>query len=169
MYTAPNASPTVSAKAGLMAWARGAERWLDDRGKKAWIFATVLGFVFAWPVGLGLLAYMIWSKRMFNRSCAHKMSSMADRCGPWSRHSSHMGFGTHMRSSGNAAFDAYKADTIRRLQEEQDAFEAFLQRLRDAKDKSQFDQFMEDRAAANAAASAAVVSPDTGAAKTGAY
>jgi hypothetical protein len=49
--------------------------------------------------------------------------------------------------SGNSAFDAYKADTLRRLEEEQDAFEAFLQRLRDAKDKAEFDQFMDDRAA----------------------
>ncbi|MDQ2067984.1 DUF2852 domain-containing protein, partial [Xinfangfangia sp. CPCC 101601] len=50
------------------------------------------------------------------------------------------------RSSGNAAFDAYKADTLRRLEEEQDAFEAFLQRLREAKDKTEFDSFMQDRA-----------------------
>lgn len=50
------------------------------------------------------------------------------------------------RPSGNSAFDAYKADTLRRLEQEQDAFEAFLQRLREAKDKAEFDQFMEDRA-----------------------
>lgn len=49
------------------------------------------------------------------------------------------------KSSGNSAFDAYKADTLRRLEEEQDAFEAFLTRLREAKDKAEFDQFMEDR------------------------
>ncbi len=49
-------------------------------------------------------------------------------------------------SSGNTAFDAYKTDTLRRLEEEQTAFESFLQRLRDAKDKSEFDSFMEDRA-----------------------
>ena len=151
MYTAPNANPGLAAKDGLMAWARGAERWLDDRGRKAWIFATILGFIFAWPVGLGLLAYMIWSKRMFNRSCAHKSAySSGDnsaRGGPWMRHG-HQSFGSHVRSSGNAAFDAYKADMIRRLQDEQEAFEAFLQRLRDAKDKSEFDSFMADRAKA---------------------
>ena len=161
MYTAPNATPGVSAKDGLMAWARGAERWLDDRGRKAWIFATILGFIFAWPVGLGLLAYMIWSKRMFNRTCAHKAAynsgDNSGRGGPWARHG-HQGFGTPFRSSGNAAFDAYKADTIRRLQDEQEAFEAFLQRLRDAKDKSEFDSFMSDRA--KAAAQAPVVVTD---------
>ena len=49
-------------------------------------------------------------------------------------------------SSGNAAFDAYKAETLRRLEDEQTNFEAFLARLRDAKDKAEFDQFMDDRA-----------------------
>mgnify|MGYP002067547199 CR=1 FL=1 len=52
---------------------------------------------------------------------------------------------TAFKSSGNTAFDAYKADTLRRLEEEQDAFEAFLNRLRDAKDKAEFDQFMDER------------------------
>lgn len=51
-----------------------------------------------------------------------------------------------MRSSGNAAFDAYKTETLRRLEEEQENFEAFLTRLREAKDKAEFDQFMDDRA-----------------------
>lgn len=70
---------------------------------------------------------------MFNSSCSHRRH----------RH----GMGRHMsRSSGNSAFDAYRADTIRRLEQEQEAFEAFLQRLREAKDKAEFDQFMDDRA-----------------------
>ena len=51
-----------------------------------------------------------------------------------------------MATSGNSAFDAYKADTLRRLEEEQTNFESFLTRLRDAKDKAEFDQFMDDRA-----------------------
>ena len=50
------------------------------------------------------------------------------------------------RTSGNTAFDAYKAETLRRLEDEQQAFEAFLSRLREAKDKAEFDQFMDDRA-----------------------
>jgi hypothetical protein len=158
MYTAPNATPTAMSGTGPMAWARGAERWLDDRGRKAWIIAMILGFIFAWPIGLGLLAYMIWSKRMFNRSCAKHSS---DHGAPWARHSHHWGHSGPFRSSGNTAFDAYKADTIRRLQDEQDAFEAFLQRLRDAKDKSEFDSFMEDRAKQNAAAPVTPAPGDT--------
>lgn len=50
-----------------------------------------------------------------------------------------------MKSSGNSAFDAYKMDTIKRLQDEQENFEAFLKRLRDAKDKAEFDEFLADR------------------------
>jgi hypothetical protein len=111
-------------------WLRRSERWLDERGKPAWIVAMVLGFVFFWPIGLALLGYMIWSNRMFSGNCSRR-----------TRHAANA-----FKSSGNTAFDAYKAETLRRLQDEQDAFEAFLQRLRDAKDKAEFDQFMEDRA-----------------------
>ena len=110
-----------------------AEAWLDERGKGAWIAAMVLGFIFVWPVGLAILAYMIWSKRMFSNSCKSMTRYNA-------RHMT--------KSSGNSAFDAYKAETLRRLEEEQDKFEDFLKRLREAKDKAEFDQFMNDRAAA---------------------
>lgn len=51
------------------------------------------------------------------------------------------------QSSGNASFDAYRSDLMARLETEQANFENFLGRLRDAKDKSEFDKFMDDRAA----------------------
>jgi hypothetical protein len=47
--------------------------------------------------------------------------------------------------SGNRAFDEYRAETIRRLEEEQREFMEFLDRLRHAKDKVEFDQFMAER------------------------
>lgn len=154
MTTYPHAAAAALPKEGMFTWVKGAERWLDARGRKAWIVTLILAFIIAWPLGLALFVYMIWSNRMFTRSCAHK----SDRSGPWGQHAHwgpHHGAG---RSSGNAAFDAYKAETLRRLQQEQEAFEAFLQRLRDAKDKSEFDAFMEDRAKTNAAKAA----PDAG-------
>lgn len=114
-------------------WLARAEAWLDHKGKGAWIAAMVLGFIFFWPVGLALLAYMIWSKRMFSKSCRSSSLSMRNSM-------------NSMRTTGNTAFDSYKADTLRRLEEEQDKFEAFLERLRDAKDKAEFDQFMDERA-----------------------
>ncbi len=162
MSTSPTPTAMVAPKDGPSSWLRNAERWLDGHGRKAWIVAMILGFIFFWPLGLALLAYMIWSKRMFNRSCAHK----SDRSGPWS-HASHGPFTSTFRSSGNAAFDAYTAETLRRLQEEQEAFEAFLQRLRDAKDKSEFDSFMADRARSTATTPPAV--PDADTPRSGAY
>ena len=113
----------------MTAWPGRAENWLDERGRGAWIAAMVLGFIVFWPVGLALLAYMIWGKQMFGKSCNA------------SRHSRQMISG----SSGNQAFDAYKSETIKRLEEEQAAFEGFMDQLRKAKDKAEFDAFMDER------------------------
>lgn len=122
--TATSTNPTAQ---GVFSRAEG---WLDDKGKGAWIAAMILGFVFFWPVGLALLFYMIWSKNMFKSGCSRRLGRS----------------GHNFRSSGNTAFDTYKADTLRRLEDEQHAFTSFLHRLRDAKDKAEFDQFMDDRA-----------------------
>ena len=48
-------------------------------------------------------------------------------------------------SSGNRAFDDYRSETLQRLEEEQHEFKEFLQRLRFAKDREEFDQFMAER------------------------
>lgn len=123
---------TTAPTAGHPGWFARSENWLDEKGKGAWIAAMVLGFIFCWPVGLALLLYMIWSKRIFSKS-QRTSNGMG-------RHAMHT-----MKSTGNSAFDAYKADMLRRLEEEQNNFESFLERLRDAKDKAEFDQFMDDR------------------------
>ena len=47
--------------------------------------------------------------------------------------------------SGNSAFDEYRAETLRRLEEEQEEFIQFLERLRMAKDKAEFDEFLAER------------------------
>jgi len=121
--------------ASAMGWFSRSEAWLDGKGKGAWIAAMVLGFVFFWPIGLALLFYMIWSKRMFNSSCRHRNSRGRHRAAP-------------MSDTGNSAFDAYKSDTLARLEREQHDFEAFLTRLRESKDKVEFDAFMDERAKA---------------------
>jgi hypothetical protein len=51
----------------------------------------------------------------------------------------------HPPSSGNRAFDEYRSETLRRLEEEQREFRDFLERLRHARDKAEFDQFMAER------------------------
>lgn len=115
-------------------WFGRAEDWLDRKGKGAWMIAMVFGFIFFWPIGLALLAYMIWSKKMFTSSCnshrrAHRM---------------------HWKTSGNSAFDAYRMDTLDRLAQEQKDFEEFMNRLRKAKDKAEFDEFLNERDKQNA-------------------
>jgi len=57
------------------------------------------------------------------------------------RHMAHF----HGGSTGNSAFDSYRDETLKRLEDEQNAFQTFIQRLREAKDKAEFDQFMDDR------------------------
>ena len=37
---------------------------IDEYGKLAWIALMVLGFIIFWPLGLALLAFIIWSGRM---------------------------------------------------------------------------------------------------------
>ena len=49
-------------------------------------------------------------------------------------------------STGNASFDAYRSDVLKRLEQESADFERFLTRLRDARDAQEFDNFMDARA-----------------------
>lgn len=51
-----------------------------------------------------------------------------------------------MTPSGNASFDAYRDQMMNRLEEENTKFQGFLERLRDAKDETEFDSFMDERA-----------------------
>jgi hypothetical protein len=64
---------------------------------------------------------------------------------PWARWGGGGGDRDNPPSSGNHAFDEYRAETLRRLEEEQSEFSSFLERLRFAKDKAEFDQFMAER------------------------
>lgn len=156
--------PGYSPRRGPFTWPRRAEAWLDSKGRGAWIAAMVLGFVFAWPIGLFLALYITWTHRwssdMFGHSCRARRQMTPD-ARSWGQHWGRHGHGA-FRPSGNSTFDNYKAETLRRLEEEQEAFEGFLQRLREAKDKKEFDAFMEDRAQANRAADAANPESDAG-------
>lgn len=111
---------------------------IDEFGKPAWLVLMVLGFIIFWPLGLAILAYIIWSGRMGWKSGSCNWREGASKMG---------GRGTwwHPQSSGNHAFDEYREETIRRLEEEQREFKDFLDRLRFAKDKTEFDQFMTER------------------------
>ncbi len=122
--------------------------------RPAAIAFTILGFLFWWPVGVALLIYMIGSGRM---GCFGGRRRAMNQGRGWQNAGSDGGpfgawkawaCGTADRpaaSSGNHAFDEYKAETLRRLEEEQKEFSSFLERLRFAKDKAEFDEFMAER------------------------
>jgi hypothetical protein len=105
------------------------------------ITLMVIGFLVAWPLGLLMLAYILWGDRIpeFRRSAE---SFRFDR-----------GFSRPPSSaSGNFAFDDYRRRELkrldekrRRLEEERREFEAYVANLRRAKDQEEFDRFMSER------------------------
>ena len=113
---------------------------LDALPATIWIGLAILGFVIWWPLGLVLAAYALWSG---------KMGCCGMGFGRWGNAASRQApdWWQAPRTSGNQAFDQYRAATLRRLEEEQRDFGEFLSRLRMAKDKAEFDQFMAERQA----------------------
>ena len=113
------------------------------------IAAVVLGFILWWPVALTLLFLSLWSRRMgcwgYHRHGGYQAGPWQGGPPPWSAWKSWCGGERQPPSSGNRAFDEYRMETLRRLEEEQKEFGAFLDRLRFAKDKAEFDQFMAER------------------------
>lgn len=119
---------------------------IDDIGRPAWIALMVLGFIVWWPVGLAILGFLLWSRRM---SCGQRGSWgggwQRERWGRARGQWHQGGCGARRQGSGNAAFDAYRQETLRRLEDEQREFTEYLENLRRAKDKAEFEQFMADR------------------------
>jgi hypothetical protein len=138
---------------------------LDELGKPAWIALMILGFIVWWPLGLVTLAFILGSGRMTMGCWSHhydggrwqhnmsrwqaKMERMQEKMdrlrGRMERGQSGTGWWGEPRSSGNRAFDDYRTETLQRLEEEQREFKEFLERLRFAKDRAEFDQFMAER------------------------
>lgn len=113
--------------------------------KAVWIGLIVLGFVIWWPFGLALLAYLYWSGKM---RCCHTDASRHSHDGFrkfFHTMGKECGSRRHSHSTGNSAFDEYRNETLRRLEEDQHEFMEFLDRLRRARDRSEFDQFMAER------------------------
>jgi hypothetical protein len=121
--------------------------------------AFMIGGWLWWPLGIAFLAFIIWSQKMgcWNHHgmarWENKMQRMQDKMDRVRSKMEGMrgGFGGSPfgwggpPSSGNRAFDDYRTETLKRLEEEQREFRDFLDRLRFAKDKTEFDQFMAER------------------------
>ncbi len=125
-------------------WGPGNPFWAPHLIPKPLLIAlTILGFMLWWPIGLVLLAVMIWRRQIV---CGYyRYGAWQNTAPPWRGAGWKSWFGGQPPSSGNRAFDEYRAETLRRLEEEQKEFAEFLERLRFAKDKSEFDQFMNER------------------------
>ena len=120
--------------------------------RPAWTPATialmVLGFVVFWPLGLAMLAYILWGDRLdgFKRDVNLKTDGIFASCR--GRHARHHGFGR----TGNIAFDDWREKELERLSEERrkldemlKEFDSYARELRRAKDQEEFDRFMANR------------------------
>jgi hypothetical protein len=129
------------------------------------IALVLLSFIWWWPLGLLVLAFLIARRRRwrhalyaadgpmidwehgrdrFDRKMARiqdKMERVRSRMDRVRSRSDWFG----PTSSGNHAFDEYRSETLKRLEDEQREFKEFLGRLRFAKDRAEFDQFMAAR------------------------
>lgn len=114
------------------------------------ILLMVVGFAIAWPLGLIMLAYILWGDRVpeirkhFEGAGRDWKESARTWCG---------GRSSSFSPSGNFAFDDYRERELkrldeerRRLDEERREFEAYVRNLRRARDKEEFDRFRNDRA-----------------------
>lgn len=125
--------------------------------KPEWSFITialmVLGFIVFWPLGLAMLAYILWGER-FGGS-AEKAEDWVRSKKAWAKGCRHNYRGHHRRpGSGNAAFDEYREEQLKRLEEERRRldeeiaeFHDYMRNLHMARDREEFDRFMRERGA----------------------
>ena len=124
--------------------------------RPAWTPATialmVIGFMVFWPLGLAMLAYIIWGDRLegFKRDVNRATDGVFTGCRRAARRS-HSHAGPHSRT-GNVAFDDWREKELERLAEERrkldetlTEFDDYMRELRRAKDQEEFDRFMANR------------------------
>ncbi len=108
----------------------------------------ILGFVLFWPLGLAMLAYIVWGDRMTGNlaTARDKMDGFGSKFSR-ERRPHH-----HAHATGNAAFDEYRSAELARLEEERRKlnemraeFDEFVDNVRRAKDQKEFDKFMASR------------------------
>jgi len=114
----------------------------------ATIALMVLGFVIFWPLGLAMLAYILFGERLrdFKRTANERADGMFS-----SFRRSGRRYGPSY-STGNVAFDDWRKTEMDRIEEQRrkldemrDEFDSYLRELRRAKDQEEFDRFMRER------------------------
>ena len=117
----------------------------------ATIALMVLGFIVFWPLGLAMLAYILFGDRLhaFKREANDKMDGMFKSCRRGGWHGRDRGW---HHGTGNVAFDDWRKAELERIEEERrkldamrEEFDAYLRELRRAKDQEEFDRFRRDR------------------------
>jgi uncharacterized membrane protein YgcG len=124
--------------------------------RPAWTPATialmVLGFVVFWPLGLAMLAYIIWGDRLegFKRDVNRATDGIFAGCRRGADKTHRWGHG--VSRTGNVAFDDWREKELERLAEERRKldetlaeFDDYVRELRRAKDQDEFDRFMANR------------------------
>jgi hypothetical protein len=107
----------------------------------------VLGFMAFWPLGLAMLAYILWGDRFEDwKGNARQFAGGHKHGCNWGRNG---GFNAR---SGNAVFDDWRDAEMRRIEEERrkldemrQQFDEYLRELRRAKDQEDFNAFMARR------------------------
>ncbi|MGV3652482.1 MAG: DUF2852 domain-containing protein [Devosia sp.] len=120
------------------------------------IALMVIGFIVWWPVGLAVLGYILWGEYM--GGSAEKAQRFVDKqkafVGKYAnRQASAPNWQGHAgEHSGNAAFDEYRAEQLRKLEEERRrldeeiaAFHEYNASLNKQKDREAFERFMAER------------------------
>ncbi|WP_196260382.1 DUF2852 domain-containing protein [Pelagibacterium limicola] len=116
------------------------------------IALMVLGFIVFWPLGFAVLAYILWGE-YFGGSKERAESWLKERKHSFKGRHCHNGhYRGYRGATGNAAFDDYRQEQLkrleeerRRLEEEREAFEEYLANLHKARDREEFDRFMRER------------------------
>lgn len=125
--------------------------------RPAWTPATiammVIGFMIFWPLGLAMIAYIIWGDRL--EQFKSDVNRATDKAGDVFAKGANFAKPSRFDRTGNVAFDDWREAELDRLDEkrrELDAmraeFDGYARELRRAKDQEEFDRFMEHRAKA---------------------
>lgn len=116
--------------------------------RPAWTPVTIammiIGFMIYWPLGLAMIAYIIWGDRL--EGMKDDLNRATDKVSETFKQS------THTSRTGNVAFDEWREVELARLEEERQKlnesvreFEEYQRELRRAKDAEEFEAFMKSR------------------------
>ena len=114
--------------------------------RRAWeIAGIIVGFIFVWPLAL---AYLIWKLAGYPMPAEWRSHLERTFNRPFEGFRAAAPFG----GTGNSAFDEYRRRELERLEEERRrldeevrAFASFVEELKRAKDREEFDAFMARR------------------------